>query len=101
MVLSICVCVGDAQIIYACIADYPRYTDQRQAAFRKAQIYIDYPHSIMLNAANATRWNSYFLTINDALNMRKGIEHYINDSLTGTTMHQGNSILLLIILAEK
>lgn len=42
----------------------------------------------MISSDNATRWNSTFVMINDALNLREAIDLYVNISLTGKSMEK-------------
>ena len=58
-----------------------RRSDQRQQAFREVQLVLKMHHTILITAACATRWNAWFLMINDALTLRYAIEMYISVSL--------------------
>lgn len=50
---------------------------QRRDHFRDIQTKnLNWDHSIMPHKPNATRWNSYFLMMNDILNLREAVEVY-------------------------
>ena len=62
---------------------FVKRSPQRQQVFRFIQLeHFHLPHSILLSSPNATRWNSVFLMINDALNLREIIERYFREMLS-------------------
>jgi hypothetical protein len=64
-------------------------SSQRRDAFREVQtVVLKWSHSIMPSMNNATRWNSFFLMINDMLNLREAVDLYINMCRTSKTMEK-------------
>jgi len=66
---------------------FVKRSPQRQHTFRSIQMSdaFKFPRSILLSSPNATRWNSVFLMVNDALNLREVIERYLRDMLGKTS----------------
>lgn len=62
---------------------------QRCDAFRNIQTDIlKMDHSIMPHMTNSTRWNSYFLMINDLLNLREAVDFYVGIYRSSKTMEK-------------